>query len=343
MTMPLDIVGWGAVTPIGLTVAQTYAAIRAKVKRFEPVLWPLPTEEPYLGASIPAAAGLQTSRVDWLLNMAARALSEACATLQPNLAGTPVFMLLPRWVDEDVGMSALAQKLGRSLSPASRIQRADAGDIAELLGHAHQGIARGEFTHCLIGASDSLLDRESLEHMQRMNRLYRNDNPQGLLAAEGAAFVLIGRPTAGITALARVLGLGHGREPHDVNGPQYAMGVGLREAIERALDGGGESEIAAVCSSMNGERHAAIEMMVAHARCYRTRREQLHTMLPAACTGEIGLASGVLGWIVAGMAMQREHVSGERICCEVMGEGEGRSAVLVAAGARVRGWYEQLG
>ncbi len=343
--MQLDILGYGAVTPVGLTAAQTCAAIRAKAARFEPVLWPLPTEEPYLGARVPAALGLRLSRREWLMNLAGRALRECCARSQPTPADTPLLLLAP---DDSGSADLLADfqaHVGQRHHPSSRLIHGGAAALAEALASARALLEQGQARHCIVGAVDSLVARAQVERFQRAGRLYRGDNCQGMMPAEGSAFVLLASASRAAPALARIVGAGLGREPNPVDGDEYSLGLGFRAAQEAALAevDSPESDVDFVCTTMNGERYAASEMMYAHARCYRTRRENLPTLLPATSTGELGVAAGVLALIVAGSAMHHGHHPGSLAACEISSDTELRGVVLLRRAAMAPSWYARLG
>jgi 3-oxoacyl-[acyl-carrier-protein] synthase-1 len=227
---------------------------------------------------------------------------------------------------------------------SSRVLGGGAAAIVEALEYVRGLIARGEASHCLIGAADSLVGREHVERLRADGRLLRSDNPQGMLPGEGSAFLLVGRPWPNVNALSRIAGFGHGHEANTVLGPSYSVGEGLRDAFEAALVDAecSEPEIDLVCSTMNGERYAAMEATYAHARCYRTRRERLPQIWPATAVGDTGVAAGLLAIIVAGMAMLRGWSAGSVAACEVGSEDEGRGVVLLRRTAQMLGWYERM-
>jgi 3-oxoacyl-[acyl-carrier-protein] synthase-1 len=342
--LPLDIVSWGAVTAVGLTAPQTCAAIRANVRRFEPVLTITSIEDPFLGARAFNQPRLPRERSERLLELATRALRDCCDRMKLAPAATPLFLLLPDDLVRAARVADLEPRTRQQYSPSSSIVGGGAVAIVDVLEHARNLIARGEASHCLISAADSLVGREHVEHLRQAGRLYRSDNPQGMIPGEGSACLLVGRPSPSVPSLARIAGFGQGREANTVVGPSYSVGEGLRDAFEAALADAecSEPEIDFVCSTMNGERYAAMEAAYAHARCYRTRRERLRQIWPATSTGDIGVAAGLLAIIVAGTSMLRNWAEGSLAACEVASEGEQRGVLLLRKTTQMLGWYDRV-
>jgi 3-oxoacyl-[acyl-carrier-protein] synthase-1 len=84
MTNPLNVVGWGAVTPVGLNALQTCAAIRAKISGVQEVSYTPPGYDPVLGGVVPAHSRLKVSPHSWLVSMATRAIRECLETELPK-------------------------------------------------------------------------------------------------------------------------------------------------------------------------------------------------------------------------------------------------------------------
>jgi 3-oxoacyl-[acyl-carrier-protein] synthase-1 len=360
MTHDLELLASGAVTAVGLTAAQTCAAIRAGIKRNAPIeAQILAHQEPRIGARVSADPRLRSDDTQWLLNLAARALRECEASpapLQPepgalgDKAPAALLYLMPEQhrahplgqLGDSELLVRLELLLDRRFGPSSRVLRSGAAGCVEALGLARELIDGGATTRCLIGGADSLLRRADLDALGRDNRLLGPTQSQGLVPAEGAAFMLIGRAEPNTTAGSptqniRVRGLGIGYERNTVLGSESSVGEAFSSALTTAIADAGisESEIDFVSGNYNGERYDAWETSHANARSYRTRRERLPVMWPAASVGEIGVAGGVLAIVAAAAAITDEYAiaadgaAGTIASVQVRSDGELRGVVVL--------------
>ncbi|NVB42734.1 hypothetical protein G6O69_33240 [Pseudenhygromyxa sp. WMMC2535] len=349
MPEPLDILGVGAVTPVGLDAPQSCAALRAKIKRYTALENPvLPDREPRVGARVSAAPGLRRSEDEWLLNLSARALRECTARPKFEAESTALVLMIPEAhrahtlcarEDADI-LQALRERLGLDFSPASRVLRHGAGSLAPALFVARELITSRAAKRCIIGGADSFLRRFDLERLAAVRRLHVPEVPQGVVPGEGAGFVLLGpqvraRPKPGDKRRPRrrvaVLGAGVGFEREIVLEGGSAVGEGMVRAVDAALLDAGiaEAEVDFVAGNFNGERYQAWEQTHAHARAYRTRREMLPMLWPATSFGETGVAGGVLALIAAATAIDLGYAPGKCAAVEARSEDELRSAVLL--------------
>jgi 3-oxoacyl-[acyl-carrier-protein] synthase-1 len=336
MTDALEILGYGAVTAVGLTAAQTCAAVRAGVKRFSPIeAAVLDDDEPQIGARVSADPRLRANEREWLLNLTGRAVREcqlapAVALLwqvpEPHRAH-PLSM-----ADDAELLASLAARLGHPIAEHSRVLRSGAAGVVEALGLAFELIGAGKVERCVIGGADSLLRPHDLERLARDQRLIAPGRAQALVPGEGAAFVTVGRPGS-VPGRATVRGLGLGYEQATVLAGQRSVGEAFAAAFESAIQAAGfpEADIDFVVGNYNGERYDAWETSHTNARCYRTRRERLPVIWPAASTGELGVASGALSLLVAAAALEQGYAIGPTAAVQVRSEGELRGIALLRA------------
>lgn len=341
-TRSLDILATGAVTAVGLTAAQTCAAIRANIKRFCPIEpQVVDYREAKIGARVSADPRLRIDERAWLLNLAGRALRECEPDPDPE---TALLWLVPEahrehplvaGASDGELLTGLERHLDRQFSPHSRVLHGGAAAAVEALAIARELFEAGSAKRCLIGGADSLLRRVDLERLERANRLLGPTQSQGLVPGEGAAFMLVGHhtPTPDTPARARVHGLGLGYEPNTVLGSEYSVGDGFADALEAALADAelSEDEVAFVAGNFNGERYDAWERAHGHSRNYRTRRERLHVAWPAASVGELGVAGGVMALIYTAAAIDGEFAPGPIATVEVRSSGQLRGIAVVHA------------
>jgi 3-oxoacyl-[acyl-carrier-protein] synthase-1 len=324
------------VTAVGLNAAQTCAAVRAGIKRFSPIeAAVLEDDEPQIGARVSADPRLRSSERQWLLNLAGRALREC--SLGPDVA---VLWQVPEAHrahplsedSDDELLESLATLLGHAIAPSSRVLRSGAAGVIEGLALAHELLASGEAQRCVIGGADSLLRKADLDRLARDQRLIAPGRAQALVPAEGAAFVLVGRAEPG-RERPIIRGLGLGYEQATVLAGQRSVGDAFVAAFESAIEDAGVAEgaIDFVVGNDNGERYDAWERSHANARCYRTRRERLPVVWPAASTGEIGVGAGALALLVAADALTQGYAVGPTAAVHVRSEDELRGVAIVTA------------
>lgn len=334
----VEILGGGAVTAVGLTAAQTCAAIRAGIKRFSPIeAAVLHDDEPQIGACVQADPRLRTSEREWLLNLAARALHE-CA-LGPEDA---LLWLVPEahrahplcMAEDRELLASLAAHLGRPIGEHSQVLRSGAAGVIEGLGIAMQLIEAGKLERCVIGGADSLLRAHDLERLDADQRLIAPGRSQALVPGEGAAFVVVGRG-APVSRGVAIGGIGLGYEQATVLEGKRSVGEAFASAFESAIEAAGvpEAEIDWVVGNFNGERYDAWETAHQNARCYRTRRERLPVSWPAASTGELGVAGGALALLWAASAIE-QGVLGSTVAVQIRSEADLRGVALLVDGQR---------
>ncbi|MFO7562019.1 MAG: hypothetical protein R6X02_05205 [Enhygromyxa sp.] len=333
----LEIVGYGAVSAVGLTAAQTCAAIRAGIKRFSPIEAAVfEDDEPQIGARVPADPRLRASEGEWLLNLAGRALREC--ELGPAHA---LIWQVPEAhrahplsaAEDDELLASLAAHLGQPLAEPSRVLRSGAAGVVEGLGIALELIAAGEVERCVIGGADSLLRRHDLDRLAADQRLIAPGRSQALVPGEGAAFVCVGRASPASEGVV-IRGIGLGYEQATVLEGRRSVGEGFASAFASAIEAAGfpEAELDFVVGNYNGERYDAWETSHTNARCYRTRRERLPVSWPAASCGELGVAGGALSLLCAAAAIEQGYAPGPKAAVQVRSEAELRGVALLDHG-----------
>ena len=209
LSRPLRVVGAGAVTPAGLTAPQTCAAFRAALSAFEEYVRPEPFGAIQLVARVPAHWRLRRTEGDWLVNMAARAITEALGAVDPrdtllllmppeSFRGHPAYDDIPpaRFLE------AVQSAVGVRFHPASRALDGGPAAAIGVLDHALQTMARQGAGQIVLGGVDSLINGADLARLDRANRLKGDGNAQGLVPGEAAVFVrLAPAPAADAPAL----------------------------------------------------------------------------------------------------------------------------------------------
>jgi len=335
--LDLRVAGLGAVTAAGLTLPQSAASFVAGVAGFAEVVAPDVFGMSQVVARVPADRRLRPDPATWLLNLAARAGAEAMAEAGADPARTVLICAPPEsarghpcWAETDPAAfrSALADKLGGPFARGSRLVNEGPAALFGALPEALSQLGRTADRVLLLGV-DSLLNAADIGRLRGAERL-QGQTAQGVVPGEGAAAVVLARDTG---ARAAIRSLGLAREEDTVLGPRQSQGRGMLAALAAACppEPCPESGIDFVIANFNGERYQALEALVFRSRFYRTRRESLPTVFPAASFGETGAAGGVLALAMAADAFRNGHAPGRAAMLEVASE-EGLRAAACLVG-----------
>lgn len=343
MKGPLYITASGAVTPAGLTARQTIAAVRASLSAYQTVTLSTPFGKPQLMSRLEVHEGLRTSEGDWLVNMAVRALDETLTASQVSPQRTALLLALPEGFREHPAfqdtpptafLRTVTAELGNPLHPMSRAIDGGAAASVGMLQQVADILDHGDVEQVILGGVDSLLNDRDLARLADANRLKDDENAQGFVPGEGAAFVAIqAKRSARTPALAAILGVGIAQERDTVLTERHSQGNAMLRALSDAVSGQGpkEPDIGFIISNGNGERYVAWEASICRPRFYRTHREILPTAYPAMTVGDIGCASGALALMLAADSFARNYAPGRVAMLEIASESGLRAAAVVAA------------
>ncbi|AZO16731.1 MULTISPECIES: hypothetical protein [unclassified Mesorhizobium] len=341
MKKPVYVAGFGTVTAAGLSAPQTIAAIRASLSAFEDVGFP-EAGLSQIVARIPTHWRLRRNQGEWLVNMAARAIKEALGVDDPNVAAATALLITPpesfrnhpAFADVPARnfLAAVIDATGLRFHPASR---AIDGGAAASIGLIERALALMEdagIPQVLLGGVDSLVNDIDLSRLGQAGRLKGDENSQGLVPGEAAAFVrLVREPPRDTTVVAAIHGIGIAQETDSALSDRYSQGRAMLGALRDMVSGSGASEpdIHFVVSNGNGERYSGWEMMIAHSRFYRTRREILPIAYPAMTIGDVGAAGGALALMLAADSFVKDYAPGPTAVCEIASENGLRAAAMV--------------
>lgn len=152
---------------------------------------------------------------------------------------------------------------------------------------------------CLVGGADCYIDIETLHWIEMQERLRREDQPNGFVPGEGAAFLLVCNSVFaadyGLTPLAEILGVATTEEPRPWYSDDPTLGEGLTMALHQLFDHSmpPNGEATVTYSDLNGESWRVDEWSYAYLRTARFHGEPLDLRHPADCWGDLGAASGV--------------------------------------------------
>lgn len=344
MKRPLYIVGGGAVTPAGLNRRQTLAAIRAGLSAYEEYLLAEPMGASQIVSRIPTHWSLRSTEWEWLVNMAARAITDALGSTAANSRATVLVLVLPERfrdhaafeeIDPSGFLNAVIRACGSPFHEASRAIDGGAAASIGVLDQLSETLARPDVERILLGGVDSLVNDKDIARLGAAGRLKGSDNAQGLVPGEAAAFVCLqSRPDRQRPSVTAINGAGFAQEADGVLTERYSQGKALLDALRGALNGPDngprEPDIVFVVSNGNGERYSGWEANIARSRFYRTRREILPIAYPAMTVGDVGAAGGALALLVAADSFAVGYAPGPVAMCEIASEAGLRAAALVS-------------
>ncbi len=334
MNEPISILGSGALTAVGLSSAQTCAAVRASISGFAE--WDLSHLSVDVEPSIAAFAPLRPSPRDnqlfsRLVGMAAPAIRECLVESgvvpdqtvlylgvrepfrsHPNLDGRDAALLLA--IEEELQVRFHADSCVVSEGkPSTFLALASARGV----------LTSRRAQSCIVGGVDSLVNWYDFKRFSAAYRIKSGEVPQGFIPGEGAAFIAVSNRTLApkqAAPLGEILGVGWANEDPSVTvlSDGHPTGRGLHRALEATAQDAQipEPRIGLRLSDLNGEYYRGIESMLAAARFYKTRREDPTVWLPAACVGDTGAALGALLIIIAVTGMARGYAPGAIAMCE---------------------------
>jgi 3-oxoacyl-[acyl-carrier-protein] synthase I len=334
---PLQIVGSGLVTSVGLSTAAAAAAIRAGVSNAQLTRFMDWGGEWISAHVVPIEAPNPRAK---LHRMAVTAIDECLASgARETHKRTALVLCLPEPSrpnsGDEFGESAvteLSTALGTDWSPHSCAVAV--GRVGGFVGfdRARTLLYDGNADAVVVAGVDSYVNWPALSHFENRYRLLTSRNSDGFLAGEAAAAVMVTRPAAG-TAL-RCEGLGFAEESATIDAGLPLRADGLVEAIRAAARDADcrPQDFDLRISGLSGEQYYFKEAALAMSRLIREPVSEAELWHPADCVGEVGAAAGPLAVSIAATACAKGYAMATRILCHLSNDGPERSAAFLTYG-----------
>ncbi len=247
-------------------------------------------------------------------------LAAPSAPLEPD--GTT-----PSWETRTLA-ARMARESGLEITDADIVAcEGETGGFAAALRSALEALRSNRWQCALVGATDSLLEADTIAWLDENDRLKTQERPDGLRPGEAAAFLLLERrdeaERRGATALAEVRGCEISVE---------AEGDGAGAAMARALSAIAEGDTAStfwLISDHNGETssadalgHAMVRLALGAPQVADAPRS-----FPAASFGDTGEAAGAVATCVAVAAFTRAYALGASALVSVSQSAGGSAAI----------------
>lgn len=344
---PAWITGYGVTTSVGGNTAQSCASMRAGTVRFVKsdryaCAARDPENEPPEEALIvpieeidPEAGGF-----DRLVRLSIGALTEAIESARitrNELDGYVLALALPqsgRPGAREIAARFADELLRRSSLPRPKqvaVSQVGHSGVGELLANVPTILA--EHGPVLLLAVDSLLDRATLEWLDRADRLKCTRAPEGVLAGEAAAAFLLEAPRAAERASRRpratLDAVGLAVEEAHLFSDRACVGVGLSAAVRAANAALAKAPAPPwVLLDHNGERYRALEWAYVVTRLHAVFREVNPTWYVADTVGDVGAAIGGLAAARVLAAYERDYAPAEQAWI-LLGSDDGARAAFV--------------
>jgi len=303
------IVGAGAQTPLGRSVLSGAAAVRCGISAV--------AEHPYMIDR--HGEPMVVARAPWLNDSVA--LEERVVTLAVDAAREAIhpiagrFDSVRRHIHVHVALSAenladpcqrqrvldrfaTATDLTAETARGAQIECVVDGHAGGLLAleRAARQLVRGDAELCLVGAADSWLDVDRLEHLDYSGRMHSLNDRWGFTPGEGAAFCLVTTGTVArrlaLTPLGELLAVASAQETNVMGSENVCTGDGLTSAFRSVLDR--QPRVGHIYCDLNGETYRAEEYGFTICRMAESFENADCFTAPAECWGDAGAASGLL-------------------------------------------------
>lgn len=317
-------------TPVGLTMEQSAAAIRAGIAGFREWSNYMPIarefdvgDEPIKVASHGLASSLDWDRLFDLVFDPLTNLVEHSGLGREELATGGLYFALPAndsviahcnlrrhfldQVNERLALPKTKEFLG--------VQTGSTG-VYLLIERAMQKMQAGEIDFCLIAAVDSFLLEGRLAIYDEQWRLKSDRNPSGYIPGEAGVVLLLETEAFArqrkSPSLLTIDGVGSGQEPNPVTGAKTSSGRGLSDAITSlASITGRDRPWRWVMSDLNGERYKAYEWGVVLPRLSALIHDQHEFSYVAECIGDTGAAVAAIQVGCVSEAFKRGYAPAE--------------------------------
>ncbi len=286
---------------------------------------------------------------DRLLQLTERALRDLPADLRDKVSSLRL-KIYPLLDEEYAGQLPNGQGRGDALGfeLKTRVERAfhgsvpsevtprDATALAELLPQINTDLSRGVADVAIVVAAHSDLSPARVSHLFNTDRLYSEDNDDGLLPGEAAVVVAFSSPQTTrhcqLPCLARVLAVHQAYDQATPDNDASAFdAVGLTFAFRRALQAAAITQAGWLFSDLNFERYRVNEYQAVLARCQDLMGPPQVHEFPSQRLGFLGCATVPLHIALAATAWSHGYGAAP-ICLSLSGHDDGTRCAVVLSG-----------
>jgi 3-oxoacyl-[acyl-carrier-protein] synthase I len=314
-TSVVVVVSVGAVSPIGLSLAETAASARARVARLREIEWRDRRFQPFIVGTVPddglpkLAPELLKQYLQYrearMLRLAHVALDEVFKPMTSYETPIPLLLALPEHhttkpIDSKTFLTRLVQQTKAPLDLPHSVAVPN-GRAAGLMAiqQAMTLLKTNKAEFVLIGGVDSLIDLYVLGTLDMQQRIRNEVTSDGFSPSEGAAVLLLTLANTAakqrLCPLVNIVGSAIGHEAGHIYAQEPYLGEGLAATFTKLLSQTPPpAPIACVYASFNGERYWGKEFGVARLRNSAFFGSDHQMEHPAECFGDMGAAHGTM-------------------------------------------------
>jgi 3-oxoacyl-[acyl-carrier-protein] synthase-1 len=340
-------------TSVGHRVPQAVTSMRAGIARigeyplYEPILREPGVVEPEpLIASAVAGVTDGLTGIERLLALGVPALQEAVTDAglkEEDLGSVPLFLvggqhaaMAPGTRIATVLGPRLAGRVCRSLLPKVHYIPAGSAGVLMAIKRAIEALRKRQVSQCIVGAVHSWLDHETLVWLDQTRRLKNQENADGFVPGEAAAFLVLELADTAARrkqpAYAECADVVLAEEKHTISVETPCTGEALTTCLRGVLAelGNRKRKADVVLCDLNGESYRSTEWSYAITKSFRNDHAVPPVFHPADCIGDVGAAMGGVLLGLTAVAMKKDFVPwktavvwcssdhGERAACAVM-------------------------
>jgi 3-oxoacyl-[acyl-carrier-protein] synthase I len=331
---PLAVANTGLVTSVGLNAPAACAAMRAGLANLSETRFINSMGELISGHAVPLTQEWRGRQR--LLRMASMAATECLTDVEPERWSEIPLLLCVAEEDRPGRAAGLDGQFLTDLYAAMDTQFAEQSRVVPY-GHASAAVAllqarrliyEAASPAVLVVAVDSLLTWPTLREFDRQQRLLATANSNGFLPGEGAAAVLLAKPSQ--PGQLCITGLGFGQETATMAKDEPLRAEGLSRAINDALADAGCAmhDMDFRIADVSGEQYYFKEATLALSRVLKRRKETFDIWHPADCIGETGSAIGPAMLAVASASVRKGYAPGTRILLHTSNDAGQRAAMV---------------
>lgn len=330
------VTGVGMVTAVGLSAAQTCAALRGGIARFaESTKLVDRFGEPVIAANPPGVGQDPVTRSVDLTMRACRQALAGLASEHVDQGHLDIYMLHSDSLEQPDAApikNAICTLLPHTTEVSfAQVPLGNAAGIAAVQ-EATDRLSEDPRRVEVILGYDNLTAESTLARLDRDHRLKTSSCPRGVIPGEAAACVVLESSAFAIErsrdAYASIMAAATAQEEFPIGSNLPCLGIGLTTAIDACLKGAGwESEmVGGVYCDLNGEEYRAHEWMLALTRNALSARPT-H---PADSIGDIGASFSPLLIGSASVALRRGYAGTDKVLIFCSSEHGLRGAICLS-------------
>jgi len=304
------------VTPLGADIEQTLCAIQAGINNFneyagfectpydpewDPELTLNASVYPLIDSEMPGRERMYSMCVESI-----KTIMKKAGLKRSDLEQGGLFLALPeldevttQWQLEEKFLKTVCHHTG--LSGFSQLKSTCRGKTGflRLLHNAKELVERGSLEFCLVGAVDTFIDEQRLQHYDNSWRIRSDRSKDGFTPGEASVFVLVEKQSRakarGLDIAAAIRSFRVEKEKNTILHKKKSSGEALSQAIEQCItESGLTTPMDWVLLDLNGESYSGQEWAISLVRNHQLFSDAMKFEHPIDCVGEAGAAVGAL-------------------------------------------------